>query len=267
MKCHRVFVCIVVCLLLGDSAVLAQTPKNEQDARQFAVDWVRTSLEYCVACEQAYALARSRLYQGLCNRNWTAISSQSQTSNYASLRPAVILDVDETVLDNSPFNERLIKDDARYSTELWNAWCKEMSAEVIPGAREFIEYARGRGIAVFFVSNRTAEVKEATRQNLSRALGYPVPNNQLMLKEERPDWTDAKTVRRDAIAQTHRVLLLIGDDFNDFFRLQSMPPKQRNAIGQQYRRRWGRSWILLPNPVYGTWERTLREARAGVNDE
>ena len=132
---------------------------------------------------------------------------------------------------------------------------------MIPGAREFIEYARGRGIAVFFVSNRTAEVKEATRQNLSQALGYPVPQNQLMLKEERPEWTDAKTARRAAIAQTHRVLLLIGDDFNDFFRLQSLPSEQRNAIGQQYRRRWGRSWILLPNPVYGTWERSLRKSR------
>ena len=86
---------------------------------------MRTSLEYRVACEQAYALAQSRLYQGLCNRNWTAISSQSQMPNYANLRPAVILDVDETVLDNSPFNEQLIKDDGTYSTELWNACARK----------------------------------------------------------------------------------------------------------------------------------------------
>ena len=217
--------------------------------------WVQTSLEHQVLCRQAYRQAEAKLAEAIKNPNWGAATEQ--TSGFAGKPPAVILDVDETVLDNSPFNARLAKTGGVYTPAAWETWCNEVSARAIPGAKDFIHRAKTMGVAVFFVTNRDASLKEVTHQNLVRMLDIEVPRDNLLLKNERPEWTSAKTDRRSFVAKTHRIALLVGDDVNDFVSLGKLTPEQRRSVSDHFAASWGHHWILLPNPIYGSWEKSL----------
>ena len=102
-------------------------------------------------------------------------------------------------------------------------------------------------------------MKEVTRRNLESSLQRKVPAEQLMMKNGRPEWTSAKTARRAEVAKKHRVVLILGDDINDFVRLGEISPSERRAMADHFRASWGHHWILLPNPIYGSWEKSLYE--------
>ena len=217
--------------------------------------WVRTAVEYQVACVQAYELAGMRLPAALADASWTAATEQ--TDGYQDLPPAVVLDVDETVLDNSKFQVRLIAQKREFSSSRWNDWVNEEKATAVPGVKQFIQLAQKHKVAIIFLTNRDAAVEAATVRNLSAELGMPVTAEAVHCKGEQPDWTSGKTARRRHVAQTHRILLLIGDDFNDFVLLDQLSPEYRTQQGKQYQPNWGKKWIQLPNPVYGHWERAI----------
>lgn len=228
---------------------------NEQDHRMQGVLWTQTSLEHGMICSQTYKLAQTKLREGLANPQWSAATEQGK--EFAGKPPAVILDVDETVLDNSPFNARLVDDGTGYDPAKWDAWCAEAKAKPIPGAKEFILDAMQLGVSVFFVTNRDAKLKQVTATNLAKVLGITIDSDHLLLKNERPEWTAKKTERRSHIAKTHRVLLLVGDDFNDFVSLGEKKPSDRVKAGQHFSPSWGHHWILLPNSIYGSWEKSI----------
>src|SRR5262245_19274028 len=117
-----------------------------------AVLWMQTAVEYQGGALQAYAAARTALDRALADRQWTA--AVEQTGDFSSLPPAVVLDLDETVLDNSAFQARQVANATSYNDEAWAAWCQERKAGAIPGAVEFLKYARSRGVIPFFVTNR-----------------------------------------------------------------------------------------------------------------
>lgn len=217
--------------------------------------WVQTSLEHRMLCAQSYKLAQAKLREGLANPNWSAATEQGR--GFSKKPPAVVLDVDETVLDNSPFNARLVADGTGYDPKMWDRWCNEAKAETVPGAKEFILQAQRMGVEVFFVTNRDAKLKRATAENLAKTLGITIDSGHLLLKNERPEWTSKKTNRRAHIAKTHRILLLIGDDFNDFVSLGEKTPEERVKAGVHFAPSWGHHWILLPNPIYGSWEKSI----------
>ncbi|MGE5489095.1 MAG: 5'-nucleotidase, lipoprotein e(P4) family [bacterium] len=217
-----------------------------------AVLWVRTSAEYDAAARQAYAAARRSLERALENRYWTA--ALEQTGPFFDLPPAVILDLDETVLDNTEFQARLAREGKAYSEEAWSAWVAERRAGLIPGALDFLTAARASGVALFYVSNRTCrddDPEDATAR-LLRTLNVPLEPGRLLCRGD----SGEKGARRAAVARTHRILLLIGDDLNDFI---SAPPDLagRDALAQAYAQFWGERWIVLPNPMYGSWERAI----------
>ena len=133
----------------------------------------------------------------------------------------------------------------------------EAKAKLIPGAKEFIHFAMRSGVAVYFVTNRDSKLKSVTAANLAQALGISIDSNQLLLKNERPEWTSRKTNRRAHVARRHRILLLIGDDFNDFVSLGKKSPVERVELGARFAASWGHHWILLPNPIYGSWEKAI----------
>jgi 5'-nucleotidase (lipoprotein e(P4) family) len=139
-----------------------------------AVLWVQTALEYEAATRQAYWLAQQQLDRALADPTWTA--APEQTGDAASLPPAVIVDIDETVLDNSYYQARMIRDNTAYSEDTWGPWVKEARATAIPGAREFAEYATEKGVTIFYVTNRMADLEEATRKNLA-AEGFPLASD------------------------------------------------------------------------------------------
>lgn len=237
----------------------ADSAKLVVSERMQATLWVQTALEHRVACAQAFKLAEAKLREGLANPAWTAATEQGK--NFARKPPAVILDVDETALDNSPFNARMVAANKAYDSAEWDRWCNELSAEAIPGAKEFIHYALRSGVAVFFVTNRDARLKPATTSNLAKALGISISSDRVMLKNERVNWTSDKSSRRAFVARSHRIVLLIGDDFNDFVYLGEQPSGKRNQAGEYFRTSWGHHWIMLPNPIYGNWEKAIYNYR------
>ena len=217
--------------------------------------WVQTALEYDILCQQAFQLADIRLQQALKDARWTAATEQRD--NYEKLPPAVILDVDETVLDNSPFQARLVLEDVEFTSAKWIDWCKEAQADAMPGAKNFIKQLKQKNVDIFFVTNRDASVKDATITNLSQALDTTVSPEQVLCKNEKPEWKSSKTARREYIAHTHRIVLLVGDDFNDFTYIGQVPTRQRAEKGATYSSYFGTKWIQLPNPLYGNWEKSI----------
>jgi len=222
-----------------------------------AVIWMQTALEYEASAVQAYRLAQRQLDAALSDSRWTA--AIEQTADASELPPAVIVDVDETVLDNSYYQARMIRDNTAYATATWDPWVEEARATAIPGAREFTQYAARKGVTVFYVTNRTANLEAATRRNLA-AEQFPLVDavDTVLTRGERPEWSaSAKGLRRAHIARGFRVLLLVGDDLGDFVVEASGTPEERRAKTAPHTDWWGRRWIMLPNPTYGSWERAI----------
>ena len=172
--------------------------------------------------------------------------------------PAVILDLDETVLDNSAFEGRMVRQGRTYDQEEWFRWVDESAAKPIAGAAEFLAYLRSRDVTPFYITNRLAREEAATRRNLQR-LNYPlVTDDNLFTRGEREEWKSSdKGPRRDWIAARYRVLAVIGDDLNDFANAHDASIGARDAIVQQHSADWGTRWFILPNPMYGSWERAI----------
>lgn len=222
--------------------------------------WVQTSAEFNALSSSTYRAARESLERAIADSSWTALPDQ--TGGYQSLPIAVVMDVDETVLDNSAAQAQFILDGTPYVSATWRAWVESASAPALPGAREFITFAESRGVKVFYVTNRDAGEQPKTIANLN-AVGIAASDENVLVVGEN-GWTSDKTTRRSEVAKTHRVVLLVGDDMNDFVSTASLTPQQRVALAQQHALRWGTSWILLPNPQYGTWERALYP---GITDD
>src|SRR4029434_6113522 len=164
----------------------------------------------------ASPLPHTRLEQALTDPSWTA-APREQTGRYQSLPPAVILDIDETLLDNSGYQAWMALKDTTFDPKTWNAYVDTVTSLAIPGAVEFATYAAARGVKVFYVSNRTAEEEPATRKNLEK-LGFPLDDkiDTVLMTREQPDWTSVKGTRRAHVAKSYRVLLNLGDNFGDF---------------------------------------------------
>ncbi|MCA9637743.1 MAG: hypothetical protein KC420_17070, partial [Myxococcales bacterium] len=211
---------------------------------------------------QAYALARAELERGLADglRN----AAPEQQGDVRDLPPAVILDVDETVLDNSPYQGWLAQEGRRFEPATWSAWVEARQARAIAGAVEFTRYAASKGVTVFYVSNRDVSGEAATRANLE-ALGFPInPDvDTVLLKNEKPDWGSAKGTRRAAVAAGYRIVMLVGDALGDFTDSYKGTIDERAAVVEQAGDAWGSRWILIPNPMYGAWE----DAAAGGSAE
>lgn len=239
-------------LLILNSCQPAEKPSTAHPLLQ-SVLFMQSSAEYRGLSEQAYATAERMLEAALADKNWTAATEQS--GNFQNLPPAVILDVDETVLDNSAYEAHLIKTNTSYNRESWAAWCAEARATAVPGALAFCQAANKNGVTVFYVTNRREAQKEDTRQNLKK-LGFPL-NSGIETIIPKTDSSD-KGARRKAIARNFRICLLIGDNAGDFFSgYTHAPVAVRDSLARAHHDLWGTRWIVLPNPMYGDWESAL----------
>lgn len=222
-----------------------------------AVLWMQTALEFEASAIQAYRLAQLQLDAALADPGWTAAIEQQ--GDAAKLPPAVIVDVDETVLDNSYYQARLIRDNGVFASDTWDSWVAEGRATAVPGALEFSREAATKGVTVFYVSNRTANLEEPTRRNLA-GLGFPMGDgvDTVLVRGERPEWSaSGKGPRRAFIARNYRILMLIGDDLGDFVVDAAGTPAERQSRAAAQSDWWGRRWIMIPNPTYGSWERAI----------
>jgi 5'-nucleotidase (lipoprotein e(P4) family) len=226
--------------------------------------WMQTAVEYQMLTEGIYARARQLLDDNLARArtdpSWTAATEQS--GDLSSLeRSAVVMDLDETVMDNSPYEaEQIARECGQFDPALWRIWTSRRSARAIAGAIGFIEHARARGVRVFFITGRSVETEDDTVANL-RELGLAVDNDDVLTEGE-GDWKDErrdKTFRRSAVAEGHRILLMVGDDLRDFVSANGLAPDQRLALARKYQSYWTDRWVVLPNPLYGGWETSVRD--------
>ena len=221
--------------------------------------WVQNSAEYEALTQSVYQTALSNLGLAIEDSYWSAyVGTGEKGGGQKSKSPAVILDVDETVLDNSAFQARMIKQNSSFNIEAWNSWVMEANAEPVPGALSFTKRAAEEGIAIYYLTNREAKVEKGTRENLEQ-LGFPLSESEdrILSNNERENWTSAKTERRAYVAERHRILMLFGDDLNDFVSAKNMSQRERSELVDKHSGKWGKEWYILPNPAYGSWESAL----------
>ncbi|MDN5924969.1 MAG: acid phosphatase, partial [Xanthomonadales bacterium] len=164
----------------------------------------------------------------------------------------------ETVLDNSPYQARVIRDHTVYKESTWDAWCREEIAKPLPGALAFTQFAAAHGIAVIYISNRIKDLDTATLANL-RKVGFPVASDDMLLGLGTvvPGCTQkgsGKGCRRKLIAKHYRVLMQFGDALGDFVNISTNSHAGRAAAMAPYLDWIGERWFVLPNPTYGSWE-------------
>lgn len=207
------------------------------------------SAEFRALAYQAFNLARWQLDADLDKKNFKKLPKSER-----KMPRAIVVDIDETVLDNSPSNAANVKFGVPFNLKDWYAWGEMRKAKAVPGAVDFLNYAASKGVKIFFVSNRDEVQKQATIDNLKSAGFAGVAADSVQLRDKE----STKEPRRLAIAAKYRVVMLIGDNLDDFsaaFERKSV--MERFAATDETRDLWGKKFIVLPNAMYGTWESAI----------
>ncbi|TAL71359.1 MAG: acid phosphatase [Rhodanobacter sp.] len=265
MRVHLSLALVASWLLAGCASVSAPhaTPSatTAADDNLDAVAWTQTAIEHDLIYVQTYRDAQARLLAALHDPHWDALTAADRVAPAAGLPPAVVLDIDETVLDNSPYQARMVRSGGTYDEASWAAWCKEEKARALPGALAFTQYAAAHGIAVIYLSNRPQDLDTVTRANL-RKLGFPVSGADafLGLGTAVPGCmqhgTD-KGCRRQLVSRKYRVLMQFGDQLGDFVDIAHNTETGRRAAIADHLNWIGTRWFVLPNPTYGSWQPAL----------
>jgi 5'-nucleotidase (lipoprotein e(P4) family) len=249
--------------------VLLSCTARDTHERLNGLLWMQTSAEYEALTAVTFRQATSRVLelnkQVDSRRRIASAALEQPGENTTRLPPAVIVDIDETLLDNSPMSGELIERRVGWDDRVWTDWVERRQAEYIRGADAFVEAVRAAGIEVFFVTNRKVSEQSCTIEDM---LPIVVTDAQLLASGETDPvtgevWVNEKTARRAAIARTHWILALVGDDLADFIPgvREGVTPEGRRAAMERNLDRFGDRWFLLPNPVYGSWEFAIVDTR------
>jgi 5'-nucleotidase (lipoprotein e(P4) family) len=213
-----------------------------------AILWQQRSGEYRALCFQAY--------------NYARVSLDKQMKRRSKKPRCVIVDIDETVLDNSPQSGKLLLKGKSFDLAEWKQWTDLERADTVPGACSFLKYAASKKVEVFYVSNRDQSELEPTMSNLNR-FEFPFVDSTHMVFR---DSTSNKQTRRDLIATTHHVLLLAGDNLSDFSTVFYQEDKNVKIEVDKLASLFGTEYIILPNPMYGDWEQSLYEKKRNLTE-
>lgn len=200
------------------------------------------------------AEARACCYQAF---NLAAIKfDQAVAANTANEKLAVIVDIDDTLVDGTSYTCSVLAN-GPWNDDAWVKWLNSDSPKAIPGALEFCNYVVENGGEIFYITNRISTAREITFEGMKK-LGFPlIDENHVFIRED--GMTSSKEDRRSAVAKTHKVVLLVGDNLEDFS--DSFSPTlgvaARAAAVDQVKADWGEKFIILPNPMYGDWEKTI----------
>ena len=213
--------------------------------------WVQTSGEYRACCYQAFNYAK------------IAVENNLKTVK-KDKAPAVIFDIDETVIDNSFFEANLIKENTVYTKENWKEWTDMSAACAIPGAIDFLKFLESKNVEIVYITNRKEDEKEASIKNMEK-LGFPkIKEENYYSKIEESN----KDARRTKVAEMYNIILLVGDNLGDF---DSILDQRENDYGfsivDELREHFGTSFIIMPNPMYGHCEDALYKNKEKSNME
>ena len=244
----------ILFLVLMSSALISEQKEHQS---LMATLFVQNSAESYTNSMSIYKAAEGQLEKVVENTKVSA--AIEQTKGFAGKPPAVILDVDQTVLDNIAYQARLIETNTYYPVG-WKEWCEEERADYMPGVESFLNKAADLGVEVFFITNRDVNVEVATKNNLEK-LGFKFTENldQLLMKNEKPNWGSNKNSRRSLVAQNYRIVMMIGDNLGDFVdgSDNKATAEIRMNAAKKYSHMWGTHWFMLANPTYGDWENTI----------
>ena len=254
---NLLYFCLILYTFIDNIYAKGEEFDNSLQAQSMlSVLYAQSSAEYEASNIQTYVNAKSALDKALNDVTWTAAIEQKD--NFENKPPAIILDIDETVLNNVPFQARSIMDGQSYPTG-WLDWMLEESSDAVAGVSDFLEYAQSKGVKIFYVTNRIAVAEDATRNNLKK-LGLPLDTDRdvLLMKNEN-GWTSDKVSRRKLVAKDYRILLLIGDQLGDFLPLDetTLELDARKELADTYKHMWGSKWFMITNPMYGRWEASI----------
>ncbi len=231
-------------ICIGDMLAVGPVYTTEELNEQLvmATLWVQASAEYRALAYQTFSLAQMLIQKDL----------EDETVDKPR---AIVVDLDETILDNSPYEAWLIGKDFGYSSSTWNPWIQLGVAPAIPGAVDFLKFCEENNVEVFYVSNRKVlddnSGYEGTVKNL-KALGLPnVDETHVLLRTGSSD----KTERRTMAEEGHHVVLYMGDNLNDFLHdFAGLSVDERLTKTDEYKKEFGKKFIVMPNPMYGEWE-------------
>ena len=228
-----------------------------------AVLWVQRSAGYRANSISLFRAAADHLDAALAEPNWDALvpAERELAAPAKGLKPAVIMDIDETVLDNSPYQARLVATGQEYDEATWAEWVAEKKARPVPGVLEFAKAAQAKGVTLLYLSNRAQHLQDATLANL-RAAGLPVKDDSVFLGlgthvEGCEQNGSEKLCRRRLAGREYRVLMQFGDQLGDFVEIVANTPEARAGLLEEYGDWFGERWWMLANPTYGSWEPAL----------
>lgn len=208
-------------------------------------NWYQTSGEAKALYLQGYNVATQRLKEYL---------------KTPHIKPySIVLDLDETVVDNSPYQAENIVRGRGYDSQSWDEWVKMKKAKAVPGAKEFLQFADKNGVKIYYISDRTESQLEATIENL-KAEGIPVQSNDSVLLKNKDD-KSGKVNRREYVKNHTQLIMLFGDNLSDFDVFSSKSIDERNAKVEELAKEFGDRFIIFPNPMYGAFESAIYDGQ------
>ncbi|MEO6636670.1 MAG: 5'-nucleotidase, lipoprotein e(P4) family [Ginsengibacter sp.] len=218
------------------------------NGKLFATAYMQKAAEYRALCFQAYNIARLRI---------------DEIAGKDFPKPkALITDIDETILDNSPYEAHQTLQGKDYEPVSWAEWTAMAKADTVPGALSFLTYASSKGIEVFYVTNRSEKEREATLKNLQKFNFPNADSAHLMLREN----ISSKEERRKSIAANYAITMLLGDNLADFsflFDVKNTEDRMRNVNAEAAE--FGDRFIILPNFAYGDWESSFYNFKSSLS--
>ena len=199
--------------------------------------WYQNAAEVDALYQQGYNVATNKLKELL---------KQPTDKPYS-----IVLDIDETVLSNIPFQVKMIKDGTAFNPKLWDEWVQKAEAKPVAGAKEFLQFADKNKVQIYYISDRTDAQVDATIKNLE-AQGLPVQGrDHLMFKKE---GDKSKEGRRQEVLKHTNLVMLFGDNLVDFAEFSTKSEADRDKMFEQLKAEFGDKFIIFPNPMYGSWE-------------
>lgn len=239
------------CLAINAQTTAAQPAAADNEYQVGAVLYMQKAAEYRALCYQAFNTAQMYLDADFEKKTLKKLPKEERAKPRA-----IVVDIDETVLDNSPSQAYGIVNKKPFNLQDWYAWGEKRSAKAVPGAVDFLNYAVSKGVKIFYVSNRDEVQKQATIDNLKSAGFQDVSNENVILRAAE----SGKEPRRKTISAKYRIVILAGDNLNDFadvFERKSVD--DRYAETEKARKLFGAKYIVLPNAMYGDWESAIYE--------
>ena len=233
---------------------LKQKQQYQAETETMGLLWMRTSAEYRALAYQGYNVAMN------------AVKMAVTDPSHQRKPLAIVLDADETVVDNTKLmGESIVNGNGRFDAPWWRQAVHQGKSQAMPGAVEFLNEVHKQGVEIFYVSNRYAPVNlDVTIQNF-KELGFPsVDKDHVLLFEKDSD----KQPRFDMIAKKYYVVVYMGDNAGDFpIGTKGKTLVERNAIIDAHQKDFGTTFVVFPNPAYGSWVSALAKGYQNLSPE